>query len=65
MSNKPISFKPTPTDQLLIDALKVGGLTTNADVLRAAIQQLALVRLEQDRYLNLIADGYESEVMPS
>lgn len=65
MSNKPISFKPTHIDQLLIDAIKKSGYKTNADVIRAGIQQLAIISLDPDEYLNLVATGYENDVVHS
>lgn len=62
MSQKLISFKPTATDQLLIDLLKDRGFKNNADIIRAAIQQLAVSKLEQQVYMQALVDGYDKEL---
>lgn len=67
MSNpKTIAFRPTAIDQSLIDAILLNNEYKNTtDLMRAAIQQLALVSLDADQYVKAITSGYESELMPS
>lgn len=60
---KPINFKPSPFDAALIDKLlSTGKYKTNADLLRNAIMQLALVSLSEKEYLETIADAYQNDV---
>jgi len=65
---KTIAFRPTQVDQALIDAIQLnntGDYKNTTELMRAAIQQLALVSLDQEQYVLAITNGYETEVVPS
>lgn len=60
---KQIAFRPTAIDYALLQKmLETGKYKDNTSLMRAAIQQLALVSLEPEEYTNTIADAYENDV---